>query len=146
MLNWGDQSTCLNCHDDSDDEAKEMSLAFYRTIDSLKTQLHSVENLISIAERKGMEVSDMFIHLEDAHRILIQTRTNIHSFDIGYFNKNAEAGFNAINEATVGANRAFGELKYRRKGLLVFSLLITILIIALYLKLKTMQHKQLTKK
>ena len=46
-----------------DDEAKEMSLAFYKTIDSLKTQLDSVENLISLAERKGMEVSSMFIHL-----------------------------------------------------------------------------------
>ena len=141
MLNWGTRPICLDCHDDSDAEAKEMSLAFYKTIDSLKTQLDSVENLISIAERKGMEVSDMFIHLEDAHRVLIQTRTNIHSFDLSYVNKNAELGFSAINKATIGANRVFVELKYRRKGLLVFSLLITILIIALYLKLKTMQHK-----
>lgn len=141
MLNWTDKSVCLDCHDDSDSDAKEMSLAFYQTIDSLKTQLDSVENLISIAERKGMEVSDMFIHLEDAHRILIQTRTNIHSFDISYVNKTAEAGFNVINEATIGANKALNELNYRRKGLLVFSLIITLSIIALYLKLKAMQRK-----
>jgi hypothetical protein len=146
MLRWEDESTCLVCHDVGDNEAQEMSIAFYQTIDSLKTQLDSVENLISIAERKGMEVSDMYIHLEDAHRVLIQTRTNIHSFDISYVNKNAEAGFKAISEAAVGANRAFGELKYRRQGLIVFSLLITLLIIVLYLKLKTMQYKQLTKK
>lgn len=145
MLNWDDQAICLECHDDDDEDAKEMSLAFYRTIDSLSTQLSSVENLISIVERKGMEVSDMFIHLEDAHSILIQTRTNIHSFDLNQVSKSAEAGFSAIKEATIGANRAFSELKYRRKGLLVFSLLITLLIIASYLKLKTMQNKQLTK-
>lgn len=141
MLNWTDKSLCLDCHDDSDSDAKEMSLAFYQTIDSLKTQLDSVENLISIAERKGMEVSDMFIHLEDAHRILIQTRTNIHSFDIDKVNKTAKAGFNVINEATIGANRALDELNYRRKGLLLFSLIITFSTIALYLKLKAMQRK-----
>ena len=146
MLNWAERSVCLDCHDDNDDEAKEMSLAFYKTIDSLKTQLDSVENLISLAERKGMEVSNMFIHLEDANRILIQTRTNIHSFDQDYVNKNAEAGFTSINKATVGANRIFVELNYRRKGLLLFSLIITFLIIALFYKLKSMQNNQLTKK
>ncbi len=146
MLNWEEGSICLECHDDEDSEVKEMSLAFYQTIDSLNTQLDSVEYLISIVERKGMEVSDIFIHLEEAHQTLIQTRTNIHSFDQDYVDENAEAGFAAIKEAKVGVNEAFGELKYRRKGLLVFSLLITLLTIALYLKLKTMQHEQLTKK
>lgn len=141
MLNWKDESVCLKCHDDGDREAKEMSLAFYRTIDSLKTQLSSVENLISIAERKGMEVSDLFIHLEDAYHVLIQTRTNIHSFDLNHVSKSAEAGFSAINKATIGANRALDELDYRRKGLLVFSLIITFSTIVLYLKLKAMQRK-----
>ena len=141
MLNWADQSICLKCHDEGDTEAKEMSLAFYRTIDSLHTQLSSVENLISTAERKGMEMSDLYIHLEDAHRILIQTRTNIHSFDLDYVNKTAEEGFNVINEAVIGANKVLDELNYRRKGLLVFSFIITFFIIILYLKLKAMQHK-----
>ena len=141
FLNWEDESTCLKCHNEGDIEAKEMSLAFYKTIDSLKTQLHSVENLMSLAERKGMEVSDMFIHLEDAHRILIQTRTNIHSFNLSYVNKNAKAGFMAIEEAAVGVNRVFAELKYRKKGLVIFSILITLLIIVLYLKLKTIQRE-----
>jgi hypothetical protein len=141
MLNWGDKSKCLECHDVEDQKAKKISLAFYHTIDSLNTQLSTAENLILTAERKGMEVSDLYIHLEDGHRILIQTRTNIHSFDIDKVNKTAEAGFNAINEATVGANKALNELNYRRKGLLLFSLIITISIIALYLKLKVMQRK-----
>ena len=145
MLNWNNQSVCLECHDDGDSAAKEMSLGFYRIIDSLNTQLRSVENLISIAERKGMEVSDMFIHLEDAHRILIQTRTNIHSFDTEYVNKTAEAGFSAISEATTGANKSLSELNFRRKGLLVFSLIITFSVIVLFLKLKAMQRKQLNK-
>ncbi len=141
MLNWGDKSKCLECHDDGDHKAKKVSLALYKTIDSLKTQLSSAENLILLAERKGMEVSDLFIHLEDGHRILIQTRTNIHSFDIDKVNKTAEAGFSVISEATIGANKALNELNYRRKGLLLFSLIITISIIALYLKLKAMQRK-----
>jgi len=141
MLNWSDESKCSECHDSEDTEAKEMSLAFYQTIDSLKTQLTIVEDLILTAERKGMEVSELFIHLEDAHRILIQTRTNIHSFDLDHVNKTAEEGFVVINEATIGANKVLDELNYRRKGLLLFSLIITLTIVALYLKLKMMQRK-----
>ena len=147
MLNWGGhESVCLKCHDVDENEPKKVSLAFFQTIDSLKTQLSSVENLILTAERKGMEVSEMYIHLEDARRILIQTRTNIHSFDVDDVSKVAEEGFNVINQARIGANNILNELNYRRNGLLIFSLIITLSIIVLYLKLKSMQSKKLTKK
>ncbi len=141
MLNWKEESKCLECHDEEDQKAKKISLAFYHVIDSLKTQLSSAENLLLMVERKGMEVSDMFIHIEDGHRTLIQTRTNIHGFDLDKVNATAEEGFSVINEATIGANKALNELKYRRKGLLLFSLIITLTIIVLYLQLKAMQRK-----
>ena len=146
MLNWNDQPICLKCHNDEDSDAKVLSMGFYKTIDSLKTQLYFAENLLSIAERKGMDVSDMYINMEDAHGILIQTRTNIHSFNADYVNKTAEAGFSAISEAVIGANNALSELNYRRKGLFVFSLIITFSVIVLFLKLKEMQRKKMTKK
>jgi predicted CXXCH cytochrome family protein len=141
MLNWKDKSKCLECHDEGDQKAKKISLAFYHVIDSLKTQLSSAETLLLMAERKGMEVSDLFIHIEDGHRALIQARTNIHGFDLDKVNTTAEAGFSVINEATIGANKALNELKYRRYGLLLFSLIITLTIIVLYLQLKAMQRK-----
>ena len=147
MLNWGGhESVCLKCHDVDENDPKKVSLAFFQTIDSLKTQLSSVENLILTAERKGMEVSEMYIHLEDARRILIQTRTNIHSFDVDDVSKVAEEGFNVINQARIGSNNILNELNYRRNGLLIFSLIITLSIIVLYLKLKSMQRKKLAKK
>ncbi len=142
MLAWDDNSVCMKCHDKDDIDAEKMSLNFYQTIDSLNTELHAIEEQIAIAETKGMEVSELFIHLEDAQRALIQTRTNIHGFDIDYVSETAESGFSAVATAKIGVTQILNELIYRKKGLIIFSIIITFTILVLYLKLKSMQHTQ----
>lgn len=139
MLYWGEKSICMECHDYEDDYARDMSMAFFQTIDSLKTNLNNVEMLVAEAEQKGMEVSDLYIHLEDTRRILIQTRTNIHGFDTDELTSAAEEGFNSIDEARIGSIKALDELDYRRNGLIISSIIITFTIILLYLKLRIMK-------
>lgn len=139
MLYWGSNSICMTCHDVDDDYAKDLSMAFFNTIDSLNTGLQNAELLVSTAEQKGMEISDLFIHLEEANKILIQTKTSIHGFDIDEVNSIAEKGFESINEAKLGANEALDEFDYRRNGLFIFSIILTLTIIMLYFKLKQLQ-------
>jgi len=143
MLAWGDYSTCLECHDEDHEDAKELSLVFYNTIDSLKTRIETIEQLMLTAEQKGMEVSELYINLEDARKSLIQTRTTIHSFDELEVNKVADNGFVVLNEASVNIQEILGELKFRRTGLLIFSIIITISIITLYLMLKNIQKNRI---
>lgn len=145
MLYWDNNSICMTCHDVDDDYAKYLSMAFYTTIDSLNTGLHNAEMLVSTAEQKGMEISDLFIHLEEANKILIQTKTSIHSFDIDEVNSIAEKGFDSINEAKLGANDALDEFDYRRNGLFIFSIILTLTIIMLYFKLKQLQKNSKNK-
>ena len=88
-----------------------------------------------------MEVSELFFNLEDAHKNLIQTRTSIHSFDLDFVMKTSEDGYKAAEAAITGADLAIREFGFRKKGLIVFSLILTFLVVILYLKIKSMEKK-----
>jgi hypothetical protein len=102
----------------------------------LKVNLNFAEERISLAEIKGMEVSDLFIHIEEANKILIQSRTGIHSFNADIISEITSAGFKELSMAVAGAQAALNEHSYRRKGLFIFSILITIFVILFYIRLK----------
>lgn len=141
FLHWADESVCKQCHEDGGD-AKQMSLEFYEVIDSLKTGIHKAEVRINDAEQKGMVVSDLLFKLEEAHNVLIKTRTSIHSFNKEFVEKTAQPGFEATQAALAGSEQVLGEYSYRRKGLFVFSLIITFVVIMLYLKIRTYNNSK----
>ena len=73
---------------------------------------------------------------------LIHTRTGIHSFDAAFVRATAAPGFEASEHAQTGAKAALSELGYRRKGLFVASLIFTLLVLLVYLKVKQIEKKQ----
>lgn len=83
--------------------AKDFADYFYNSIDSLKGQIHIAEDLLEQAEQKGMEVSNFYFYVEEARKMLIQSSTNIHSFNKEFISKTAEAGFKSSNIAVKGA-------------------------------------------
>jgi len=135
FLGWSSESACKPCHEDSH-PAKLMASHFYQTIDSLKIGLIQAHDMVEKAEHKGMIVSELLFDLEDAKKTLIQTRTNIHSFNNAFVDSGAAPGFVSIQAAINGTNVLLDEVIYRRKGLLAFSLIITIFVIAIGLKVK----------
>ncbi len=138
-LNWAVNKTCIYCHEEDEEKAKILATALFNIIDSLKQKIEIANEMVDLAENKGMEVEDLFFHLEDAHKNLIQTRTSIHSFDDKYVRKTSEDGYKAAEAAIIGAEQALHEFGFRKKGLLVFSLILTFFGIVLYLKIKSME-------
>ena len=139
-LIWEEHSLCKKCHEDGGN-AKQLSEDMYTVISSLRNKLESAKDRIHTAERKGMEVSDLFVHLEDVNQALIHTRTSIHSFNAGYVKETAESGFKAAQLAITGAEEALDGFDYRRKGLFVASLIISLLVVLLYLKIRQMEQE-----
>ncbi len=133
FLSWSNESSCKPCHEDSH-PAKEMAGYFYNTIDSLKTGLKLAHDMVEMAEHKGMIVSELLFDLDDAKKALIKTRTNIHSFNKAFVDSGASSGFTSIQAAINGSNILLDEVKYRKKGLLSFSVIITIFVIAIGFK------------
>jgi len=137
LLNFSITPNCESaCHSIKSKSSFAMSTHFYQLIDSLKANLNFAEERISLAEIKGMEVSDLFIHIEEANKILIQSRTSIHSFNADIISEITSAGFKELSMAVAGAQAALNEHSYRRKGLFIFSILITIFVILFYIRLK----------
>ncbi len=143
-LNWEHGAVCVQCHK-SAGNPKELADLFYHTIDSLKHQIILAKELVSQAEQKGMEISDLYFPLEESRKVLIQTRTSIHSFNKDLLLETVEDGFKATDEAILGASAALAEFDQRRKGLFIFSLIITFLIVVVYFKIKDFDRMQRNK-
>jgi len=141
MLKWSDESMCIDCHKDGG-KAKEMSLYFYNKIDSLKTEMEDAGELLEKAEMKGMEISDLLIKMEEAHNVLIQTRTSIHSFNKETVDEKAKPGFESAAEAKKGAIRALDNFKFRQKGLFAFSLILSLFVVTFYFKIRDIDKRK----
>lgn len=138
FLDWSNNSMCIECHP-SNGEPKLMADHFFSVIKNLKSDIHFATNLVNDAENKGMIVDDLLFDLEEAHKVLIHTRTNIHSFNMAYVDSHAYFGFEAAHAAIDGANESLDEFNYRRRGLFYFSLIITFTVVVLGLKIKLMK-------
>ncbi len=140
FISWSDNSVCRHCHKETD-QAKDLATSLYNIISNLKVQNSVAIEKVTLAGKKGMEVSELQYNLEDVHQNLIQTRTAIHSFNAEFVQKTAEPGFKAADEAISGADQALKEWLYRRKGLFVASLIISFLVVVVYLKVKELDDK-----
>ncbi len=142
FLNWTGGSICINCHDENEHgDSRKIADTFYGIIDSMKQQIDIADHLVETAEKKGMEISDLYYDLEEAHKSLIQTRTSIHSFNEEFVREVAKPGNESALKAIEGANKALDEFDVRRKGLFFASLIISLLIVAIYLKIKDMESE-----
>lgn len=138
MFDWSEGALCYDCHADGG-PAKDMSNHFYSVITNLNSDIELATSMVHDAENKGMIVDELLFDLEEAHKVLIHTRTNIHSFNIDFVDSNAIAGFEAAQAAVTGAQQSLDEFDFRRKGLFYFSLIITFTVIVLGLKIKVMK-------
>ncbi len=141
MLGVGQKSTCINCHDKGE-EGYLIAEKMKTLIDSLKSEENETKIILDEANKKGMDVSDASFSLKDIRQILIQTRTTLHSFDQEKFKEEIKPGFEIINEAKAEGSSAIDNYYFRRKGLIVSTLIVTLLVVGLYLKIKKLEKEE----
>jgi len=142
MLGIRKGSVCIKCHQNKND--KGYSTAFYMKayLDSIITQQKKAIVLLDTAENKGMDVSEFRYSLKTLNQILIKARTNTHKSNLKTFQKILSEGSTIVNEAITGANDAISDYYFRRWGLGAATLIITLLVLALYWKIKRIEKKQ----
>lgn len=141
MIGTGENSVCMQCHAEGD-TGYQMASTMYASIDSLKTVYDSAAVMIHRAEKKDMDVSDLEYSLREVRQKLIRTRTMLHSFDVERVDKIEQEGLEAGTNIIQSAKELIDEYYYRRKGLGIFTLVITLLVIVLYLKVRQIERKQ----
>ncbi len=142
MVGTQKPAVCVNCHS-SEENTKGFLVAgeIKKLIDSLKTKDSETKTILDEANQKGMDVSDATFSLKDVRQVLIQSRTTIHAFNLDKFKEQIGEGFTIVNKAEITGKEAVDEYYFRRVGLGISTILVTLLVIGLYIKLRKVEKK-----
>jgi len=137
MLGVGEGSVCSRCHTLGDTSSGyQVAKVMRLMIDSLTNRQGLAERLLKEAEQKGMEVSEAFYNLRGARQSLMEARTAVHAFDLATFKDPLDKGMKIANQAVLDGESAIHEYYFRRWGLGISTLIITVLAFGLFLRIR----------
>jgi predicted CXXCH cytochrome family protein len=123
-------SPCSTCHDDSMKGAKEITLE-QQSFQRLTASIDRASAVLDRAERVGMLVDDGRDAVRDAKEKQIQARVMVHTFAAKPFSAAADGGIKDAARAEQIGNQALSELQFRRKGLMIATVLIVCFLVTL---------------
>ena len=140
MVGVGEKSICIDCHGEGDEG--------YAVADTIYQQLNQVVTLYDSAmiKRKevlriGMNDTEIGFLLQDANQRLIKSRTLVHTFDPAEVGQKTEEGIGLITKALLLAEEELSDYQVRRRGFGIATIFITIMVVALFFKIRDMERK-----
>lgn len=135
MLGTGKTSVCMDCHSEGDagyKAAAEMA----QQLGQLDSRMKQADELVTRAQRSGMEVGEARTDLDQTRDSLTKARVTIHSLDPARVNQDVQAGLKTADKALQGGKAALAERDYRRKGLgfSLIAILIMLMGLAMYIR------------
>lgn len=129
-------SACRTCHSEGDscDAATDK---MYLALSTLDAELREAAEVLHRAEVAGMEVSAPRFELKSKGATAeIEARALVHSFDPGRLIARSEEGRKTARNAVEAGRAALAELQFRRKGLAASLVLVGLVLLGLYLKIR----------
>ncbi|HXG00639.1 MAG TPA: cytochrome c3 family protein [Bacteroidota bacterium] len=143
LLGTGHEAVCSRCHSASDRPKGFAAAATMRHLtDSLEVSEREARALIEEAEQKGMEVSEPKFKLRDARQARLEARTMVHAFNEQKFRETIGKGLIAAGFVASEGRAAIEEYYFRRVGLGISTLIITVLAVSLYLLIRRLESRQ----
>jgi len=137
MVSTSESGLCISCHQANDDTR---AFAVADSMSSAITRLREVRReagmLLDEAILKGMPTTDEEFLLKEVDQILIQSRSLVHAFEVGELVAKAEEGIDRADTIKANSAALIEDYYFRRKGLALATLFITIVAIGLYLKIR----------
>lgn len=138
MVGTHEDAVCMECHGEGD-VGYETAAAVRAGLDRL-TKAHEAAHVTTqTAELKGMFVDDTVLLLDDARQKLIMARNLVHSLDREAIQTQINEGLDVTRTAEEQAQALLTEVKTRRYGLGAVTVLVLILTILLYMKIRHME-------
>jgi predicted CXXCH cytochrome family protein len=134
------EHSCGQCHT-AGEKGYQTAVNIRQRVDSLRNREVEARFLVHEAERRGIEVSQAQDYLKLARDALLLARTMMHTVDETKVGAVVDSGLVAADEAAASGRQGIADFRFRSLGLGVASILITILIIALWLKLRQIEKK-----
>ncbi len=129
------RDVCSACHTAGDPHEGEFERIGV-LLASLEADVRSARDSLNRARGMGMEVEQALFELEDVNNALTLARTAVHSFQVEPVRQEVENGRAVAGRAQERALSAFGEHRFRRVGLTASAILVAILIVGLWLRIR----------
>jgi hypothetical protein len=143
MVGFGAATPCAQCHQNSPtDPAAAQIVHMKAMLDSLSAGAVEADSVLQRAEQLGMDVSDAIYSLKSAHQAGVQAAVAIHSFKVDDLAAAARPGIAVVTAARQAGLAAIGEYHFRRQGLTVATLIVTLVVVLLYLKIRQIERRQ----
>ena len=139
MAGVGQGSVCTSCH--TNDAGFATAQRIGQGLANLQTNIHNAEEILGRAERAGMEVSRPQFELRDAADGLTQARVLVHTVSADEVEGALAPAMAVAVKSYAAGESAFGELSYRRKGLVVSLVFILFLALLVYLKIRQIESE-----
>jgi len=139
MVGTNDEAVCTECHEDGD-EGWKSAAAIHERLSALTTVYSEALAQQEEVQRKGMDDVEIAYLLQESHQSLIQARTLVHTFDPEKVGSKTDEGVAKAEEALTAAGAAIKEHGFRRRGFQLATLFITLLIVALFFKIRQMER------
>ena len=139
----GLKSVCSGCHDAGSAGGK-LAVEFHRQLQDLEAALNRSREVVEVARRSGMEVSDSVLRLQEGNESLLKARVAIHSFRRDGVAKPLKEGMTLAAETYRAGQQSLQERDYRRIGLAVSLIAILATIAGLYLTIRRIESGRQT--
>jgi predicted CXXCH cytochrome family protein len=131
------ESLCMKCHEPVEKGA-EFAAYVSAALTGYKGELDAVRVVLENADQKGMDVTEGNDLLQAGNQSLIQARTELHAFAKSQIEAKLAEGRESLKKAEAFGLQALKEHKTRRIGLGVSTLLLTLVVIGLALKIRSL--------
>ncbi len=111
-------------------------------IDSLRMQEQAALDTIQLAEKRGIEVAEAQTALEAAREALLKSHTLVHTVDTTQVKAVVQVGLASADTALQIGRQGLAAFSFRKRGLGLATIFITLLIIAIWLKLRDYEKKK----
>jgi hypothetical protein len=139
MVGTHDSSVCMDCHGEGD-MGYEAAAAIRSQLDSLVAAYETAHARQQRVQTIGMDDIEIEFLLQESHQSLIQARTLVHTFDPEMVGPKTREGVWKAREALSIAEAQIEDYHVRRRGFGLATLFITLLVIALFLRIRQMER------
>lgn len=136
----GSKSVCITCHAEGD-AGYAAAQKISDDLAKLNQSQQQAEEILSTAERYGMEVSSARLDLSRSNEAIVKARVAVHTLDPLEVGKLTEPGVKSSVKAFEAGGAALHESDLRRKGLGLSLIFIVMAIAGLYLKIREIESK-----
>jgi len=137
-LGTGPDAVCMRCHTPGD-KCDQARAGLKASLTRLDQAIRSADQILGLAERSGMEVSEARLAQDQARDSLTKARVTIHSFRTDLVDQDIQAGLKVAAKDLQAGREAMVERNRRRAGLGVSLVAIGMVLVGLRLYIKKIE-------